>query len=632
MGTLRTSWRGSDPLLADLLSACLTAIEQGDATLQSCLAEYPAQAEALRPLLETALAARAALAVEPPLDVRDRLRVRVRAAAASGAPPAPQPQPVGQSRRPWAAIGAALAGVFRQRPHAADAPLGELLAAALTRIEAGEATIESTLAAHPAQAAQLRPLLETALAARGAFEREPSAAVHARLRARVLAAAAPRPMPVVRRPLWQPAATAALALAFLVALAIPVGMLANGRAVPGDWNYGLKRTGERVRLAVTLDNGERRALHLALAQRREREIQTLLEQNRTEYLPQAVRAFNIEVGNIAESLNRGSPLSLIEARRIAEASARQEEVLKQVAVQAPPPARAAAEEALSTVAQTRSAAIQAVEQRDPQLARALEQAPTPTPTPAGSGGISRPPVTVSPPPMRTSTVPTLVPEPTTTATATPTAPPTPTVTATPSATSTVIATMPATAAPPAVAQTPAPTQPGAAPTVPISAAAAQASAAAQSRAPTVLPVVPSLPPAALLTPTPTPSSRVSTEVPAPATATVAPNRTPTATPRPTETPAARTPAPPAPVRQMLGVGTNTLVYVGQTPTPLTALLGPILAQVRQVRIYSPGAVGVVVYTPGQTTIQPVVMPFAWLEIDMAAPAPVPSLNLVPGQR
>ncbi len=54
--------------------------------------------------------------------------------------------------------------------------------------------------------------------------------------------------------------------------------------------------------------------------------------------------------------------------------------------------------------------------------------------------------------------------------------------------------------------------------------------------------------------------------------------------------------------------------------------------VRQVRIYSPGGIGLVVYTPGQTTIQPVVLPYAWLEIDMAAPAPVPSPNLVPGQR
>ena len=631
MPTFGASSHGSGPLLADVLSACLTAIEQGNATLQSCLAEHPEHADALRPLLETALAARAALVVEPPLDVRDRLRARVLAAAASSALPAPQPQSAGHSRRPWAAIAAALARVVRQRPHAGDAPLGELLAASLARIEAGKATVESVLAAHPAPAARLRPLLETALATRGALERGPSAGVRARLRARVLAAAAPWPVPVVRRPLWQPAATAALALALLVALSIPVGMLANGRTVPGDWNYGLKRTGERVRLAVTLDNGERRALHLALAQRREREIQALLEQNRTEYLPQAVRAFNIEVGNVAESLNRGSSPSLIEARHIAEVSARQEEVLKQVAEQAPP-ARAAAEEALTTVAQTRSAAIQAVEQRDPQLARALEQAPTPTPTPTGSGGISRPPATV--PPMRTSTVPTLVPEPTSTPAATPTPTPTATATATPTATPTAIPmpATPTTVVPAVVTQTPPPTQPAAAPTVPIGAAAAQASAVAQPRTPTVLPVVPSLPPAALLTPTPTPSSRVSTEVPAPSAATAAPNRTPAATPRPTETPAVRAPAPPTPGRQMLGVGTNTLVYVGQTPAPLTALLAPIMAQVRQVRIYTPGAVGVVVYTPGQTTIQPVVVPFAWLEIDMAAPAPVPSINLVPGQR
>ena len=74
MPTFGVSSRGSDPLLAGLLSACLAAIEQGDATLQSCLAEHPEHADALRPLLETALAARTALVVEPPPDVRERLR------------------------------------------------------------------------------------------------------------------------------------------------------------------------------------------------------------------------------------------------------------------------------------------------------------------------------------------------------------------------------------------------------------------------------------------------------------------------------------------------------------------------------------------------------------------------------
>jgi hypothetical protein len=83
---------------------------------------------------------------------------------------------------------------------------------------------------------------------------------------------------------------------------------------------------------------------------------------------------------------------------------------------------------------------------------------------------------------------------------------------------------------------------------------------------------------------------------------------------------------------MLGPGTNTLVYLGGAPVPLTGLLAPILGQVRQVRVWSPGGVGVVVYTPGQTTIQPVVMPGAWLEIDLTAPAPLPSPSLVPGQR
>src|SRR5205085_3126382 len=111
--------------------------------------------------------------------------------------------------------------------------------------------------------------------ARAALQMTPSAAVQARVRARVMAATAPRPMPVRRRPLWQPAFAAGLALALLAVLTVPVGMLSSSGAVPGDWDYGLKRAGERVRLAVTVDDSARRSLHLALAERREHELQAL---------------------------------------------------------------------------------------------------------------------------------------------------------------------------------------------------------------------------------------------------------------------------------------------------------------------------------------------------------------------
>ena len=468
---------------------------------------------------------------------------------------------------------------FRKRT--ADAHLAELLDACLAGIERGEATVESCLAAYPAEAEQLRPLLRTALAARGVFDLEPSAAAYTRMRAKVLAATQPRPMPVARRPIWQPAMAAGLAMAFLGLLAAPITALQSTDAVPGDWDYGLKRAGERVRLAVTVEDEGRRAVHLALVERRLREIDQLLAENRTDLIPEAVRAASTELASIQDSLSKERAISLPEAEKIAKLTARQEAVLGRVEREAPAPVAEVAREAKDNASVTRNSVIQAVAQRNPEAAQRIEQeasavaAATPSPAPQARQASPSPRPAASPSPS-----PSTSPAPTPTPSPTPSASPLPEPSAVPSASPS--------ASPLAGPPTPSPTAPANA-SVPSSTPTPTATASPAPRlAPTLAP-----------TPEPTPVRTIApqgvplTPVPSP---TASPRPTPSPTPASTPTPGPRTvPSPsavvpgpltsPSPSASPSGLtsvtvpapgmtlpaGRSTFVYTGQ-PTTLLALL------------------------------------------------------------
>ena len=64
----------TDPLF-DALETCLQALAQG-ADVESCLVRYPALADELRPILDAAVQAHAAVAVEVPPDAMRRGKAR----------------------------------------------------------------------------------------------------------------------------------------------------------------------------------------------------------------------------------------------------------------------------------------------------------------------------------------------------------------------------------------------------------------------------------------------------------------------------------------------------------------------------------------------------------------------------
>lgn len=491
---------------------------------------------------------------------------------------------------------------WSQRP--ADQTAADLLESCLARIERGEATLESCLAEHPQQAAQLRPLLTTALATRSAMAAaELAPATRARLRARVLAATAPRPMPAARRPIWQPAAAAALALLLLAVLTVPVSMLSSDNAVPGDWNYGMKRAGERVRLALTVDDRDRRDVHLAFAEQRTRELQALIQQDRIQYVPDLLRDLNRERSTVTE-LNKGTILSLGEAKRFEALYTEQEQVLARVkeAVEetsAAADVRPSVDEALTATQAARREAAAAVERQTAAQAQNIPQpTPTPAPTPRpNQSGISDLPMTPRPsaspeasPEASPAPTPGATPAPSATPGASPAPSSSPAATAQPSPSASPVATPPASVPP---SGSPAPV-----PTVNPSAAEAQARAIATPPPVTLAPVPTATPaptPVPTPVPTPTPSSRVSDTVPNPS---AVPSATPT--PVPTLVPAQ---APPA--------GTQ-----GATPQPQTAP-----PQGTRAFAVAPGAVYQLTYTGPPQAVAFFLAPLQGKEFDVRITTP-----------
>jgi hypothetical protein len=455
-------------------------------------------------------------------------------------------------------------------------PLADALAIALDAIAAG-ATVEQALANAPGEAAELRPLLEASLRARVIAAPEPSDDARLVARAAVLRAAAARrapapvtPHPAVRRSGWLALAPAVLAAVVFAGIAVPlVGTLDSG-AIPGDWNYGLKRAGERVQLALTTDSTDRRLLRLTFAQRRLSEIEKLSQHGQVDghsaQVVSLVRDYTVDLSQVQSSVVDAPAVDASTKQAVDKTTQAAQSVLQPIAESAAPAVASPAQTALASTTQTQvTTDSKPTTQSGPQVAKstttAAPAAPTQTAAPA--------PVTLSTP-INTSapTAPPASPSPAPSATVAPTPQTTPQPTAQPTSappTSTATQLRPDQVLP-AVTFTPAPATTPATP---------EPSPAAPTSTPAPI-IVASAP----LFGTATPASSTPTTVPASATATFGPPpRTPSPTPAPVATrpAAALTPAPSStPVA--LQPGDNTLRYSG-VPLPLDTLLAPILADV-----------------------------------------------------
>ena len=155
----------------------------------------------------------------------------------------------------------------------------------LDALDRGESA-DAILARHPAQLADLGPILAAAAGLAG-VDLAPARATQAAARRDFLTAAAaerdaaPTPVRPARPSAWwrRRPMPAIAGMAAGVALVIALGVR-SGPALPGDRLYPLKLAVESGRMALTWDEAGRSALYEALNQRRIKEVKALIAAGR----------------------------------------------------------------------------------------------------------------------------------------------------------------------------------------------------------------------------------------------------------------------------------------------------------------------------------------------------------------
>ena len=158
-------------------------------------------------------------------------------------------------------------------------------------------TLEQALAPYPDLAPELRPLLETALAAVELRPREVPAGALTRSRNRALAraaglkTAAPRPSRLALLPRF---AVAVAALVVVLGLGLDGISTAAAESLPGDVLYPVKIVSEKLQLRLASRPGNRLNLEAAYSQRRVDEVLGLLTLGRE--LPLSFQAVVQKIG------------------------------------------------------------------------------------------------------------------------------------------------------------------------------------------------------------------------------------------------------------------------------------------------------------------------------------------------
>ena len=167
-------------------------------------------------------------------------------------------------------------------------------------------------------------------------------------------------------------------------------MVASAASLPGSPLYGLKRTTERVQLALTFRAADRAVLHLKFAERRLEEA-VVLAVSRREFDEAPLSALNEEIG-----------LALLEARTVSERDSmalwgsivdwteHQQRVLQGMQYQALEEAQPQLAAALETSQRAQAEAIQVLKKGRPGPQPSSTPQPTPTPEPTSLGSAPPP--------------------------------------------------------------------------------------------------------------------------------------------------------------------------------------------------------------------------------------------------
>ncbi|MDP2951690.1 MAG: DUF5667 domain-containing protein [Chloroflexota bacterium] len=160
----------------------------------------------------------------------------------------------------------------------------------LGRVLSGE-SLEQCLARYPQEAAQLKPLLETALTVARVTAVKARPEFKARLRYRLEAAASAPGRTEKRFSLfWLPRWAVAMGLLLAASLALGGTLIAAATSLPGEPLYPVKTATEEVQLVLTLQEAPRARLKARLAEARLEEMVALTRRDIEEedaVLPQA---------------------------------------------------------------------------------------------------------------------------------------------------------------------------------------------------------------------------------------------------------------------------------------------------------------------------------------------------------
>jgi len=170
-----------------------------------------------------------------------------------------------------------------------DNILEECLERVLTRGE----TVEQCLASYPEQAAELEPLLQTALLAKGAVDIKPRPEFRARARYQFQSALREMELKRERRFFgWQPR-WATVVIAVVVLLVAGSGtVMAASNSMPDGPLYPVKLATERIQVALTPSDLGKAELYVKLADKRVAEIARMADKGKAEQVEKTAERFN----------------------------------------------------------------------------------------------------------------------------------------------------------------------------------------------------------------------------------------------------------------------------------------------------------------------------------------------------
>ena len=292
------------------------------------------------------------------------------------------------------------------------------------------ADLEALLRRYPDCASELRPLLEAALAVRGAPRPQLSPRANAAGRQRLMRAVArkrrQREARRARRPLlrWpslprlrmpRPSlAPIAAILALTIVLASVGAVTAAADSLPDSPLYPVKLATERVQLALTPHPVGKARLHLSFAERRLQEVRAQLELRGT-VSPLALEVMQRETRQALTAIGMAPQEEAWDLLNdFVTLSLKERDILARVKDEVPPPAQEAVEDTIAVAQRELQRAAAAAEQGDlGLLAPTSVPTATPTPLPATATPTPRPPKpTAAPKPTATPVPPTATPIPT----------------------------------------------------------------------------------------------------------------------------------------------------------------------------------------------------------------------------